>query len=102
MASKVTRTAKTRKVSKMNRKRASTLPAKLEACSGKNGSGDCTVLMCSLRRRTRPEISATLAVVFAPAENDKPDGHAKKRHNPAHADDGEDSGAVAGLRWIVL
>src|ERR1700739_716891 len=102
ITSSVTRTAKNKQVSRINEKRASTFPAKLEACSGKNGSGDCTALMCSLRRRTWPGISLKLGTVIAPPKYHETDGHAQQRDHPAHADDRENRGAVTRLGRIVL
>src|SRR5208282_2691359 len=102
IARALTSTAKNRQVSRTNRNRVSTLPAKLEACSGKNGSGDCTALVCSLRRRTRPEISAATAMMVPAAENHKTNHHAQKCCDRSHAHHGENRGAVTRLFRIVL
>src|SRR5208282_6133026 len=102
IARALTSTAKNRQVSRTNRNRVSTLPAKLEACSGKNGSGDCTALMCSLLRRTLARIAGRAGAMFTPAENHETDGDAEQRHDTAHADHRQNGGTVAGFRGVIL
>src|ERR1700676_5402732 len=51
-AAAVTATAKNRHTAVMYTIRASTLGAKLDACSGYNGICDCTILVCSLLAAT--------------------------------------------------
>src|SRR5271165_6144215 len=53
ITSSVTNTEKNRQVSRMNENNESTLPAKLDASTGKNGSDDGTALLCSFCRQTR-------------------------------------------------
>src|SRR5215813_4218752 len=103
MTSSVTSTAKNSVVINTNENNASTLPAKFEACSGKTGSGDCdcTVLVCSLRRQILVRGLAR-AAVFAPPENGESQSHAEQRHDPTHADDRQDRGAVPRLGRVVL
>src|ERR1700756_3685352 len=97
--STVTSTAKNSVVIRMNENNASTLPAKLDAWSGNVGSGDCTALVCSLRRHIL--VRMLVAVVAAP-EYHEAQHHAEQRNHAAHADHGHDRGAVPRLRWVVL
>src|ERR1700687_6079378 len=79
--STVTSTAKNSVVIRINENNASTLPAKLDACSGKVGSGDCTALVCSLRRYI--PIQMLVAVIAAP-EDHEAQHHAEQRNHCAH------------------
>src|ERR1700732_296859 len=83
--STVTSTAKNSVVIRMKENNASTLPAKLDACSGKVGSDDCTALVCSLRRHI---LVRMLAGVLAAPENHEAQHHAEQRDHSAHADHG--------------
>src|SRR5580704_4477056 len=102
MQSAATNTTKKRQVSTMNENSASTLPAKLDACSGKNGSGDCTALMCSLRRNVPARTARRSGAMITPAENDETDGQTEKSGDPTHANHGKDGRAVTCLGRIVL
>ncbi|HEY2822244.1 MAG TPA: hypothetical protein VGJ06_14465, partial [Candidatus Acidoferrum sp.] len=64
MTAAVTATAKKRQIAVMYTIKASTLGAKLDACSGYSGSCDCTALVCSLRFR--------IERVIAPPEDQNP------------------------------
>src|SRR5271165_4952283 len=90
ITSTVTSTAKNSVVINMNENNASTLPAKLDASSGKNGSGDCTVLVCSLRRQILACMLVPFAPVFPAPENHETQCHAEQCHDPAHADHRQD------------
>src|SRR5258707_6000779 len=102
MINSVTRTEKNKQVKRINEKSVSTFPAKLDACSGKNGSGDCTALMCSLHRQILARFPGSVRPMLAAAENHNPEDHAQQRHNSAHADNGQYRGAVAGFGRVVL
>src|SRR5713101_8469308 len=56
---KVMSAEKKTQVTRMKNIKASMLPAKLDACSGNNGSCDCTVLMRSLQTRSRAGLDGT-------------------------------------------
>src|ERR1700720_80114 len=90
--STVTRTAKNSVVIRMNENSMSTSPAKLEACSGKVGSGDCTALVCSLRRHIL--FRMVVSVIAAP-ENHEAQHHAEQCDHAAHADHCQNRGAVS-------
>src|SRR5580692_589510 len=102
MQSAATNTTKKRQVRTMKKNSASTLPAKLDACSGKNGSGDCTALMCSLRRNVPARTARRSGAMITPAENDETDGQTEKSGDPTHANHGKDGRAVTCLGRIVL
>src|SRR5580704_13136083 len=87
-------TAKNRQIAVMYTIRASTLGAKLDACSGYSGSCDCTALVCSLRFRFER--------VIASSEDQNPRDDRENRKYSAKADDAKNRGAVARGRRIVL
>src|ERR1700720_1613464 len=84
--------------------RASTLGAKLDACSGYNGNCDCTVLVCSLlaaaaERRTQFRI---WRAHIATPENQNTRHDGKDRQNSAETKDPENGGTVAAGRRVIL
>src|SRR6202042_1822538 len=87
-------TAKKMQIAVMYTIRASTLGAKLDACSGYSGSCDCTALVCSLRFRFE-------RVIATPENQDSRDDR-ENREQPADPDDAKNRGAIARRRWIVL
>src|SRR6516164_5720858 len=98
--SAVMSTAKNRHVSKINPKRVSTFPAKLEACSGTNGKGDCTALERSFGRGTGT--GADAAAMIPPVEDHKTNDHHEESDDSTHPNDRQDGGAVARPRGVVL
>src|SRR6516164_1270178 len=99
--SAVMSTAKNRHVSKINANRVSTFPAKLEACPGTNGKGDCTALERSFGRGTWTGADAAAAMI-PPAEDHKTNDHHQQSDDSAHPNDRQDGGAVARPRGVVL
>src|ERR1700760_4442317 len=94
MTAAVMATAKKMQIAVMYTIRASTLGAKLDACSGYSGSCDCTALVCSLRFRVER--------VIAPPEDQNPRDDRENREYAAEADDAKNRGAVARGRRVVL
>src|SRR5690349_425391 len=72
----------------------STSGAKLEACSGYNGSCDCTVLVCSLKIRLGADLAAP--------ENPNPPEDEQNGQDAAQANNPENRGAVGAVRGIVV
>src|SRR3974377_882883 len=94
-------TAKNKQVSRIKEKRTSTFAAKLDACSGTNGKGDCTALERSFGGRTWPGTDAG-GVMIPPVENHKTNKQAQEGNDSAHANDRQDGGAVARFGGVVL
>src|ERR1700730_2705027 len=90
-------TAKKRHTAVMYTIRASTLGAKLDACSGYNGSCDCTVLGCSLSGA-----AAERRGNVAPAEDQDAGGHHQDGRNSPEPDDPENGRAIPRGRGVVL
>src|ERR1700756_5035644 len=104
MTAAVMATAKNTHTAVMYTIRASTLGAKLDACSGYNGICDCTVLVCSLlaaavERWTQFGIRR---VSIATPENQNTRHDRKDRQNPAGEKYPENGGTVTGGRRVVL
>src|SRR5713101_779910 len=99
---KVMSAEKNTQVIRMKNIKASMLPAKLDACSGNNGSCDCTVLVRSLQTRSCAGLPGTRGPAFPPAEEQNPHKNRGDSEDAAHTDDPEDRRAVAGGRRIVL
>src|ERR1700748_2159684 len=95
MTAAVMATAKKRQIAVIYIIRASTLGAKLDACSGYNGICDCTVLVCSLRFRFQ-------RVMIAPPENQYACNDREDRQKPSQTHNPQNCGAVARGGRIVL
>src|ERR1700730_175869 len=104
MTAAVTATAKNRHTAVMYTIRASTLGAKLDACSGYNGICDCTVLVCSLLAATAERWTQcrTWRVKITPPENQDARDDRQDRQYAAKANDPENRGTVAGGRRVIL
>src|ERR1700730_15656269 len=94
MAAVIT-TAKKRHTAVMYTIRASTLGAKLDACSGYNGNCACTVSGCSL-------FGAAGRANVSPAEDQDAGDHHQDGRDSAEPDDSENGRAVPRGRRVVL
>src|ERR1700724_1995756 len=96
MTAAVIATAKNRHTAVMYTIRASTLGAKLDACSGYNGSCDCTVLVCSwfgAAAERRMHVRVARAGIATPENQDAGDDR-EYGQKSTQADDSENRGAV--------